>query len=204
MKRHLRNYLVDYKVLTLKLSLLFVLSMFISVSFLDLGKPEDDPTRAIQNRTGFIYIVSIAFFMVGNNLASTALLPEKAIYDRDKNSRLYHPGSFFFSAILFPIPLFSLLFIVISIILFYLNKLNGDPWTNILWALGFTVGNGLISGLAVGSMVGVLAPNLKTVSAISPLITLPNMLVIGSFVSVRSLTWPLFLLSYMTPVRFIF
>lgn len=142
--------------------------------------------------------------MIGTNLSSTNILPEKHIYDRDKNSRLYHPGSFYFSAILFPIPLFTILFIIISIGMYYINRLNSDPSTNILWVLAFTVGNSLLCGLAVGSVAGVLSPNLKTVSSIMPMITLPNMLVAGSFVSVRSLTWPLFLISYMTPIRFIF
>lgn len=95
--------------------------MFISITFLDLGRPEDNPTKAIQNRTGLLYITSIAFFIVGVNLASTAFLPEKAIYNRDKNSRLYHPGVFYFAAILFSIPLFVVLFIIISIIMYYVN-----------------------------------------------------------------------------------
>lgn len=142
--------------------------------------------------------------MIGFNLSSTSILPEKQVYDRDKNSWLYHPGSFYFSAILYPIPPFVIIFLVLSIAIFYFNGLNSDPKTNVLWMLAFTVFNGLLCGLAMGSMAGVIAPDLKTLSAINPLVTLPNMLVAGSFVTVRSLTWPLFLMSYLTPVRFIF
>lgn len=142
--------------------------------------------------------------MIGINLSATNILPEKHVYDRDKNSRLYHPGTFYFCAILYPIPMFTILFLIVAVSLYFINGLNNEPSTNILWGLALTVGTGMLCGLAVGSMAGVIAPDLKTVSAVVPMITLPNMLVAGSFVTVRSLTWPLFLLSYITPVRFIF
>lgn len=203
-RRQIVNYLKDYNVMIFKVVLLVVLSFFISISFIKLGDPADDPSVAIQNRTGFLYIVSISFFMIGNNLSSTNILPEKDIFQRDKNSRLYHPGTFFFSSVLFPIPLFFWLFTIIGIALFYLNGLNRVPFTNLLWSYAFTIGNSYVFGLASGSVTGVFAPNLKTIASINPLLTLPNMLLAGSFVSARTLTWPLFLLSYLTPIRFIF
>lgn len=61
----------------MKIILLFVLGAFISLSFLNLGDPKDNPNLAIQNRTGFLYIIAISFFMVGINLSSTNILPEK-------------------------------------------------------------------------------------------------------------------------------
>ena len=76
--------------------------------------------------------------------------------------------------------------------------------TNLLWVWSFSVFNAFLSGMAIGSILGVLLPDLRSINSAMPLVALPLVLVGGSFVTVRSLIWPLFLISYISPVRFVF
>ena len=67
-----------------------------------------------------------------------------------------------------------------------------------------TTFNALFGGLALGSVLGVLMPDLKTINTMIPMVALPIVLLGGSFASVKSFIWPLFLISYLSPVRFTF
>ena len=92
------------------------------------------------------------------------------------------------------------IFSIVVLIFYFGNGMNQDPSTNIFWVYAFTILNALLAGMALGSVMGVIMPNLKTINAAMPLFALPLVLVSGSFVTVRSLIWPLFLFSYLSPV----
>ena len=69
-----------------------------------------------------------------------------------------------------------------------------------MWHWMLSVFNALFGGMALGTVLGVLLPDINTINTTLPLIGLPLTLLGGSFVTVKSLIWPLFLLSYLSPV----
>ena len=67
-----------------------------------------------------------------------------------------------------------------------------------------SVFNALFGGMALGTVLGVLLPNIKEINNSLPMVALPLTLLGGAFVSIRSLPWILFILSYFSPIRFVY
>lgn len=82
-KHKLVNFFKDKKFLMMKAMLVLGLSFILFLTFLDLGDPVEDPNKAIQNRTGFIFFLTCAHYLAGLNLSSTTILPEKLIFVKD-------------------------------------------------------------------------------------------------------------------------
>ena len=148
--------------------------------------------------------MAVALFFAGINIASTSILPDKLIFLKDQHSKLYHPGIFYFTSVLYLLPLFMFIFIFSTLLFYFGNGMNDEPGTNLLWVMAFCVCNALLSGMALGSVLGVVLPNLKAINSAMPIFAMPLVLTCGAFVTVRSLIWPLFLFSYLSPVRFVF
>jgi len=102
------------------------------------------------------------------------------------------------------IPYFSLFFGFITLSFIFSLGLHIDPAANFIWIIVLCVFNGLLGGMAMGVILGVMLPNLETVSLALPIVGLPLVMLTGAFVSVKSLIWPLFILSYLSPVRFVY
>lgn len=85
---------------------------------------------------------------------------------KDSHSKLYHPAIFYFSSILYLIPFFLLVFGITSLLFFFGNRLNTYPSLikNLTWFELFSVFNGLLSGMALGSVLGVVMPDLKAIN----------------------------------------
>lgn len=75
------NYVQDYFIFSVKVFAIVVLFIFLALTFLQMGDPATNPIVAIQSRTGCLYTISVSFYLLGNNLSSTIILPEKHIYE---------------------------------------------------------------------------------------------------------------------------
>lgn len=102
------------------------------------------------------------------------------------------------------IPYFFLLFTIVAVIFSLSLGLNIDPTYNFIWLLLLSVFNCLLGGMSLGTILGVMLPDMETANLALPLVGLPLVMLSGAFVSIRSLLWPLFLLSYLSPVRFVY
>lgn len=58
--------------------------------------------------------------------------------------------------------------------------------------------------MALGSVLGVMLPDLRSINSAISLFALPAVSICGAYATVKSLVWPLFLLSYLSPIRFAF
>jgi len=56
--------------------------------------------------------------------------------------------------------------------------------SNLLWVWLFSVFVSFLSGMAIGSILGVLLPDLRSINSAMPIVALPIVLVGGSFVTV--------------------
>ncbi len=100
------------------------------------------------------------------------------------------------------LPYFFLVFSILTVLFTLGLRLNVDPASNIIWLWLLSVFNSLFGGMALGTVLGVLLPSIKEINNSLPMVALPLTLLGGAFVSVRSLNWLLFVLSYLSPIRF--
>ncbi len=181
--------------------LTFALNVILLFTFWDLGGKS---YQGIQNRTGFLFIVVVVVFFTAINATAITISPQKLIYIKDQHSKLYRPGTFFFASILYPLPFFIFIHTLIAIMLFYGVGLNDNPSMNVFWFWYFLNFGTYFAGSAIGSIVGVLMPDQTAITTSIPIFAIPMVLLSGAFASVKNMIWPLFLLSYLDPLRFVF
>ena len=186
-------------------SLLFwILSGVLILVYLDIGIIEDETINSIQNRAGFVFILSIIYFFAGTNLSSTMFIPRKQIYLKDKQSRMYDDGPFFLANQLYTLPFFLLNITASFVLIFYVIGLNNDDKFNIIWYWLYGFLGAFIGGSGFGMVLGILAERIEDLGALIPIIVLPQLVVVGYFASVESMTWPLYIFSFASPVRYVF
>ncbi len=131
-------------------------------------------------------------------MSSTMFIPLKQIFLKDQQARIYSKSSFFFSSISYIIPFFLVIFTCLSLVFFFLNGLNDDPISNYAWFWYFTVIGNYLGGAALGNFIGVIAKRKEDINTIIPLVALPLFAISGFFVAVKSMTWPLRILSFIS------
>jgi ABC-type multidrug transport system permease subunit len=73
-----------------------------------------------------------------------------------------------------------------------------------VWSILLSVFNCLLGGMALGTILSVIMPSLESVNLILPIVASPLVMLMGSFVSVKSLNWVLFLFSFLSPVKYVY
>lgn len=76
------------------------------------------------------------------------------------------------------------IFIITTFLFYFGNGMNNEPSTNLIWIILFCVFNALFSGMALGSVLGVIFPNLKAINSAMTIFSMPLVLVCGAFVTV--------------------
>lgn len=186
-------------------SLVFwILSLVLILIYLNLGTIEEETINSIQNRAGYVFILSLIYFFIGTNLSSTMFIPRKQIYLKDKQSRMYDDGPFFLANQVYSLPFFFVNITASLLVMFYAIKLNDDEPTNFLWYWLFGFCGSFLGGYSYGMILGVLADRIEDLGALIPIIVLPQLVVVGYFASVESMTWPLYIFSFSSPVRYSF
>ena len=204
LKMNLYVFFKDFFGVVIKSVMFWVISAILIAVYYDLGDPEDDPVIAIQNRAGFIFIISINYFFTGSNLASTLFIPRKQIFLKDKQSRLYDDGPFYLAVQLYVLPLYAINIVISVVAIYYATGLNNDPNTNLLWQLAYSYIGAFIGGGGLGLILGIVANKIEDVGALFPVFILPQFIVAGFFANVKNMTWPLYILSFISPIRFTF
>ena len=182
----------------------WILAVIFILIFVDLADIENDTIKAIQNRAGFVFIIGINFFFIGTNMSSTLFIPRKRIFLKDKQSRLYDDSPFFLSAQLYSLPLLLINIALSLVIIYFAVGLNNDPGTNYLWYFAFLFLGSFFGGGAFGMILGVIAEKIEHLVALVPAIVWPQLIVVGYFANVESMTWPLYIFSFTSPARYTF
>lgn len=204
LKMNLYVFFKDFFGIVVKSLMFWVISALLIAVYYDLGKPGENPIVAIQNRAGFIFIVSINYFFTGSNLTSTLFIPRKQIFLKDKQNRLYDDGPFYLATQLYILPLYLVNIVISVVAIYFATQLNNDPHTNLGWYLLLSYLGAFIGGGSIGLLLGILADKLEDVGALFPVFILPQFIVAGFFANVKNMTWPLYLLSFISPIRFTF
>ena len=202
--KNFRLFMTDFKTLTMKFILFFVTTLFLFLVYIDLGKIEDNPLVAIQNRGGFMFLILANTFFGGLNLASTSFIPQKQIFLKDQQGKVYNKSIFFISSIFYILPFYIILNLGSIAIYFYATDLNNAVFNQFLWFCGFVLFGSFLGGIAVGTLVGVFVAKIENIGAAIPIIALPMFLVAGFLAAVKTMSWPLRIFSFISPLRYSF
>lgn len=194
----------DFYGIVTKSLMFWMLAVILIAVFVNLGDIEEETISAIQNRAGFDFILGIVFFFIASNLTSTLFIPRKQIFLKDKQNRLYDDGPFFMAVQLYSLPLFFVNVTVSLVIIYFSVRLNNDPGTNFLWYWAFSFIGSFLGGGAFGMILGVASESIDELGTLAPSILLPQLVVAGYFANVRTMTWPLYIFSFITPARYSF
>jgi ABC-type multidrug transport system ATPase subunit/ABC-type multidrug transport system permease subunit len=197
-------FVKDYKNLLMKFLLFFVTTIFLFLVYIDLGSIKENPLVAIQNRGGFMFLILANSFFGGLNLSSTSFIPQKQIFLKDYQGRVYNRSAFFLASFIYIIPFYICMQIGACAIYFYATDLNNDEFVQFLWFNGFVVFGSFLGGIALGTLVGVIVPKIENIGAAIPIIALPMFLVAGFLAAVKTMAWPLRIFSFISPLRYAF
>lgn len=135
-------------------------------------------------------------------MASRLVIPQKRIYNRDRQSRLYSNSAFFSATLFYIVPFFLVEMLIVLTVMFFANDLNNDSFSKYLWFIGFYIFGAYLYGTLVGLICSIIASNLNQISSLIPILVLPAFLLAGFFSQVKEMIWPLRVLSYTSAMRF--
>ena len=179
---------------------------FIGLVYRPLGLPGEDTLVAIQNRFGLMFMIVLMTCMSGMQSSLVFYLQNKRLFLKDKDSRLYDQVPFFLANIVYTIPISMVVYLGVVAFYFYFLDLNQDPEfaRNFLYLYLFVFVGCVLVGNSYSVILALLADNLEQVSTLVVFILMPLLVCCGFVVNVKSSTWPIVILSYISPMRFAF
>ena len=187
--------------IVLGMMIFFYLSMIIV--YIKTPRVQDDVIAYIQNRTGFFLMnTGVAFFST-QSLTSTTIIYGKPVFMKDFNSKLYHQSSLILGILAVHVPYWIVIYLGWAVSMFFLFGLNDDHQTNLIWFISLIL-LGMIAGVGVGILISAVGDDLGQVTSLSPVITLMFLILSGFFIDVYSMTWPIRIMSYISPIRYLY
>ena len=198
-----------YKQLSTYIILLFQV-IFSSVIFVgvyyNLGDPEVDTIVAIQNRLGFIFMITTMGFMTGVQSSLLVYLKKKKLFLKDKDARIYDQFPFFVSQLIYTMPMNIFVYAIVIVIYYFGVSLNSDPHLiiNMLFSYFFLYVGAVLTGKSFSAILSTLGDTLEEVAASVSVVLVPVLLCAGFMGNLRNATLPIKILSYLSPLRFAF
>ena len=193
----------NWQGIILKSVMFICIFVLVIIVFVKTPSVSDDPVSRIQNLGGFFFMICANIFMGGTASTTTTILPVKPLFMKDSQSRLYSPLAFFIGTSMHIVPFFCIATTITGIAEFFIFKLNFDPQVSLLWFWAF----GIVAygaGSSFGLLISAVADKFADMGALMPIVVLPMILVSGFFANILTITWPLRIYSYLSPIRFIF
>ncbi len=192
----------DFFGIIIKSVLFWIVFIVLLVLFIKMPAVDKDPRGATQNRAGFYFMFLVNNLFLGATVTSTLFIPQKQIYMKDRQTRMYAKFPFFISNALYIIPFYLINVTIAVIIYFYSFGLNNDMAGNLAWIWALFFFTGFISGCAFGMLITMLVNKVEDTGPATPLLLIPQIVVAGFFASIKTVTWPLFIFSFTSPIRF--
>lgn len=181
-------------------------NVIIMLVYHDLGDPEDDTLVAIQNRIGFMFMISTMSFMTGLQSSLLVFLEKKKLFLKDKDARIYDLSPFYFAQLTYTLPINLIVYAIVVVFYYYTLKLNSEPYFvyNMLYSYFFIFVGANLTGQSFSGILGALGDTIEKVATFVPFILLPVMLTAGFIGNLRSSIFIIQWLSYLSPMRFTF
>lgn len=198
-----RLFFNDFQGVIIKSLIFWIIFVLVIIVFVKTPTAEEDPAINIQNIGGLIFMLSTNFFFIGATAASTTILPFKPLFKKDMQSRMYSSFAFFLAAWCHIIPFYVIIISAVAFPYFFIFNLSFDPTSNLAWFWAFLIITNFC-GMSLGLILSAIAERFDDLGALTPIIILPMMFSSGFFANIFTITWPLRIYSYISPMRFSF
>jgi ABC-type multidrug transport system ATPase subunit len=159
-----------------------------------------DDFTSLRDRAGIIFILHIYMAFIGAN-STTSLSTDKAIFIREQASKMYSPGAFYLSKLIFDIPFDQIITFCISFLLYLAVGLSLDHvpqiffFVFIILLLDFT-------SRGYGNFLLIFLPNIEAASIATPFTIMIQLLFAGLFVNYDSIPNYLIWLEYSSMFKY--
>lgn len=141
--------------------------------------------KSIQDRIGVLFFFAINqtfgnLFAVLNSYTN-----EKVVVERERASKSYHVSAYYLGKFCAELPFNTIGPLLFGVIVYWIIGFNPNP-INFFIFLGILLLSGFCA-IALGLIVGGLAPNVETANAIAPIIVVLMILFGGFYINVESL-----------------
>lgn len=124
--KNLYILLRDYKRITMIYFITSVLTILVSLVFLDVGDITQNPQQAYTNRVGLLFIIMAITTFSSLNASAQAFLPLKIIFLKDKESNIYSNSMYFLASVFYIYPVLIPQQIISLILYYFITDLNKD------------------------------------------------------------------------------
>lgn len=177
-----------------------VLALFVGVLFGISRTPENQ--RDLVSKVGFLFFNVCVNSLLGIVSSVVLFHEERALYFREKATKVYKTSAYFLGKTLIELPLQILTPIVFGAIPYYMIGLKSE------WMYFFRFSLGLIvlgqASESLGLILGALVKNPTTAVMMSPLLLIPFLLVTGFFLNLNSIPPYLVWIKVLSPQKYIF
>ncbi len=202
LQMYISLFFKDFFGIVIKSILFWFTFIILLVLFIKKAKIDTNPRDAIQDTSGFYFMFLINLVFGGATVTSTLFIPQKLIYMKDRQSRLYSKFAFFISNNLYVVPFYLVNVTIAIVIYFYAFELNNNFPGNLAWIWAMYMFIGWMGGAAIGMFISMIVNSVEDTGPFLPLVVLPQVVIAGFFANIKTIGWPLFLFSYITPVKF--
>lgn len=163
------------------------ITFFFVCNYWKIGKIEDDPRIAFQERNGLLFMLLSKYLYIGTNLGATLLIKEKSFFLREKESWLYNKTIYFLSSFFQCVP-FMVFFCSITIVYYFFEiGLSNNTLEQFLWFYSVNLIGGAFFGLIIGLFTGIIVSSFSGAISIAPIIVFVFQMLAGFFVKLSSL-----------------
>lgn len=200
---YLRLFFRHWRGLLLRTFMTLMIFGVVVVVFYNLRQPNTSPILEIQNKAGLISIICMNAFFSAVAATTNLILPTKQTFLKDRQSRIYSPFAYFLAVSTHVIPYYITQISIISMGYFFIFRLYFNDTDNLAWFWLFNFFSHLGGG-SVGLVVAAIGETYQQLAIINSITMLPMFVVSGFYANVLTISWPLRIYSYLSPVRFSF
>jgi ATP-binding cassette subfamily G (WHITE) protein 1 len=162
-----------------------------------------DDRQGIQNRNGLFFLLNVGLFISGMIQVVLTFPLQRAVFLKEQGFEMYGNFTYFWTKLipeLIPEVLTPTLFFIM---IYWACELNTDSYDKPLTFWGICILSHM-SGGSVGLFVGCVISNVDSISAVIPVVFMPNLVFSGFLANLDSIPIPIRWLTYLSPFRYSF
>jgi ABC-type multidrug transport system ATPase subunit len=161
---------------------------------------DDDTLVSVSDRAGIIFIILVFMSFISVN-STTTLSTDKAIFMREQSSKLYSPGAFYMSKLVFDIPFDQIILIIMGFLLYLAIGLRLDTADHIFFFV-FVLYLLDLTSRGWGNFILIAMPNIEAASSATPFVVILQLLFAGLFINYENIPNYLIWLEYMSMFKY--
>lgn len=150
---------LDFKGNIFRVVFILINSLILYLTFLNLGSIQDGAIVAYQTRGGFLAMIQINFLFIGLTNAASVFFPQKKIFLKDQQGKIYSKGVFIIALLSNIYPFYLIILFGVLVWFYYGTKLNKDEPIIFFWFWFVQTFFAFVTGTLYGLLAGILVNN---------------------------------------------